>query len=131
MRKFPDRYWHVAVVLLTGLLSCLPPVAVPASDGYLRALEAEASDTGARSTAPAAPAHQAAPPAGTLQDRRTIRPGMDFGAFETELEEAYPGTWFLYEKLGAPQRKAVYGAYRKDGRTAAVRNEIVRQLSGH
>ena len=130
MKKLPGHQLPIAVVLLTGVLSCLPQASVAATDGYLRALEAEASDTGARSTAVAAPAQPAPTRAGVLEDQKTIRPGLDFGAFERELEAGYAGTWFLYDKLEKTQRKAVYAAYRQDGSTAAVRNEIVRQLSG-
>jgi hypothetical protein len=109
MKLPPDLHLLAVLVVLAGVLSGLPQRAWSAEDSYLRALEAEASDTGAKNAAAAEPAPRQAGRADVVQDRETIRPDMDFQGFEAELHAAYPGTSFLYEKLGEPQRKAVSG----------------------
>jgi hypothetical protein len=122
-----DRLARLIVALVLGGLAAMP---VLAADDYLSALEAEADDTGSRgvSDTEAAPA-AAVPRVQSVSDRQVIQEGLDFEAFEAELDGNYSGTWFLYVKLSARQRKAVYDVYRKDNSAAAVREEVVRQLA--
>jgi len=112
-------------LLLAVFAGGCPVTCAAASDDYLKALENEANDTGARTDAAQGDAHKA----GGVQDRQLINPGLDFDAFETELKTRHAGTWFLYNRLSEPQRKAVFGVYQNDNTTSAVRDEIVRQLS--
>ena len=65
----------------------------------------------------------------SVSDSQFIPEGLDFKGFEAELDANYSGTWFLYIKLSARQRKTVYETYRKDNSSAAVREEVVRQLA--
>ena len=123
----PD--WFTARI--TTLVICLIAVTpVGAADDYLSVLEAEADDTGSRAVDEAGTVPVAtAPRVRSVTDNRFIPEGLDFEAFEAELDANYSGTWFLYVKLSAKQRKAVFQTYRKDNSSAAVREEVVRQLA--
>lgn len=117
-------------------LACLVLIplwlAMPASaeDDYLSVLEAEADETGGRSTAETATeVDRPAKKVRTVQDNQAIQPALGFEEFEAELNANFSGTWFLYEKLTRGQRKAVYHAYQEDNRTSIVREMIVKLLS--
>lgn len=126
MSGFINRY--LACLVVAALWSALP---ASAADDYLSILEAEADDTGNRTDATnvVVPNARSAKKVRSVQDNQTIRPAMGFDEFETELNSNYAGTWFLYEKLTSAQRKAVYGVYQEDNRTAQVREKIVKLLS--
>jgi len=117
------------VVCLVGI-SVWVAIPAGADDDYLSILEAEARDTGGR--VDEATVSDVARPeikVRSVQDNQTIKPAMDFEAFEVELNTYYSGTWFLYEKLDSEQRRAVYSTYRQDNRTASVREKIVKLLT--
>lgn len=125
--RIPNRLAARIAAVIIGMYAVVP---VTAADDYLSELEAEADDTGSRSAtgADAAPV-AGAPHVRSVSDSRFIPEGLDFRAFEAELDANYSGTWFLYVKLSARQRKTVYETYRKDNSSAAVREEVVRQLA--
>ncbi len=126
----PEKLIVVTITLLAGFAAAFPVIA---ADDYLSALEAEANDTGSLTTKNVVNAGSDTglqkPP--NLVDSAVIRQGLDFGNFEEELVTHYSGTWVLYVKLPAAQRRAVYKVYRSNNSIAAVREEVVRQFASN
>jgi hypothetical protein len=117
----------LASVAVLALCTCLP---AGAADDYLSILEAEADDTGGLSnTATLESAGRSGKEVRSVTDHQIIRPAMGVEEFEAELSAHFSGTWLLYSKLPARQRKMVNSAYQEDNRTANVREAIIRQLS--
>jgi hypothetical protein len=116
-----------ACAALLALCTCMPAAA---ADDYLSILEAEANDTGGLSNAATLEsAGRTGKEVRSVRDHQTIRPAMGVEEFEAELGAHFSGTWLLYSKLPARQRKRVYSAYQEDNSTANVREAIIRQLS--
>lgn len=119
--------WRLFHLHLAGsfLIFLLVTPVTQAADDYLSAIEAEAGDTGSVTVTRSATVSRMP----GQRDRKVMMPALSYEAFEQELKEGYSGTWFLYEKLSADQRHAVYDRYLKDSRISVLRDEIVRLLS--